>query len=54
MTSHPLDTDDVWLLIPLYNEAPVIGDVVREARRTFKHVVVVDDGSTRRRGCGGA
>jgi glycosyltransferase involved in cell wall biosynthesis len=46
MTSQPLDTDDVWLLIPLYNEAPVIGDVVREARRTFKHVVVVDDGST--------
>ena len=46
MTSQPLVTDDVWLLIPLYNEAPVIGDVVREARRAFRHVVVVDDGSS--------
>jgi len=41
-------TDDVWLVVPLYNEAAVIGDVVREARRTFPHVVVVDDGSADR------
>ena len=38
--------DEVWLVIPLYNEGTVIGDVVREARRTFPHVVCVDDGSS--------
>lgn len=37
--------DGVWLVIPLFNEASVIGDVVRDARRTFPHVVCVDDGS---------
>lgn len=39
-------TDDVWIVVPLYNEATVIGDVVREVRRTFPNVVCVDDGST--------
>lgn len=34
-----------WLVIPLYNEGPVIGDVVREARKTFPNIVCVDDGS---------
>ncbi|HYN66589.1 MAG TPA: glycosyltransferase family 2 protein [Ornithinibacter sp.] len=38
--------DDVWVVIPLYNEGTVIGDVVRAARATFRHVVCVDDGST--------
>ncbi len=38
--------DDVWVVIPLYNEGTVIGDVVRAARATFPHVVCVDDGST--------
>jgi polyprenyl-phospho-N-acetylgalactosaminyl synthase len=38
--------DDTWLVIPLYNEATVVGDVVRRARRTFPRVVCVDDGST--------
>lgn len=38
--------DDVWLVVPLYNEAQVIGDVVRAARQTFPHIVCVDDGST--------
>jgi glycosyltransferase involved in cell wall biosynthesis len=37
--------DDVWLVVPLYNEGSVIGDVVTEARRTFANVVCVDDGS---------
>lgn len=36
---------DVWLIIPVYNEATVIGDVVREAMRTFPNIVCVDDGS---------
>jgi glycosyltransferase involved in cell wall biosynthesis len=46
--SRPHDAshhDDVWLVIPLYNEATVIGDVVRGARAVFRHVVCVDDGS---------
>ena len=38
--------DDTWLVIPLFNEAAVIGDVVTAARRTFPHVVCVDDGSS--------
>lgn len=37
---------DTWLVVPLYDEAAVIGDVVREARTRFAHVVCVDDGST--------
>lgn len=37
--------DDVWLVIPLYNEASVIEQVVRSARETFPNVVCVDDGS---------
>ena len=28
----PMSYDDVWLVIPLYNEETVIGDVVRDAR----------------------
>ena len=41
-----MDTqDDVWLVIPLYNEGSVIADVVTDARRTFANVVCVDDGS---------
>jgi glycosyltransferase involved in cell wall biosynthesis len=36
---------DVWLVVPVYNEATVIADVVREARKTFPNVVCVDDGS---------
>jgi glycosyltransferase involved in cell wall biosynthesis len=35
-----------WVIIPLYNEASVIGDVVRELRGHFSHIVCVDDGST--------
>ncbi|MET9851797.1 glycosyltransferase family 2 protein [Streptomyces sp. NPDC006450] len=38
--------DDVWLVIPAYNEGQVIAGVVEEARRTFANIVVVDDGST--------
>jgi len=46
MSDALLPTDDVWLVIPLYNEETVIGDVVREARRSFPNVVVIDDGSS--------
>ncbi|WP_225753642.1 glycosyltransferase family 2 protein [Actinotalea sp. Marseille-Q4924] len=36
---------DAWLVVPLYNEATVIRDVVSQARATFPNVVCVDDGS---------
>lgn len=37
---------DVWVVIPLYNEATVIGDVVRGLLPTFPNVVCIDDGSS--------
>jgi glycosyltransferase involved in cell wall biosynthesis len=36
---------DVWIVVPAFNEATVIGDVVADIRSTFGHVVCVDDGS---------
>ncbi|VBA44247.1 Polyprenol monophosphomannose synthase [Mycobacterium innocens] len=43
MTSH---YSDVWIVIPAFNEAAVIGDVIADVRSVFDHVVCVDDGST--------
>lgn len=37
---------DTWLVIPLYNEATVVGEVVTDAARTFANIVCVDDGSS--------
>ena len=42
---HSDDLDDTWLVVPLYNEAQVVREVIEDARRTFPHIVVVDDGS---------
>jgi glycosyltransferase involved in cell wall biosynthesis len=36
--------EDTYVVIPVYNEASVIGEVVRAARRHFANVVCVDDG----------
>lgn len=36
---------DVWIVVPAFNEAAVIGEVVAEVRSVFDHVVCVDDGS---------
>jgi polyprenyl-phospho-N-acetylgalactosaminyl synthase len=36
---------DVWIVIPAYREATVLGDVVADVRSVFPHVVCVDDGS---------
>lgn len=36
---------DTWLVVPLYNEGAVVGDVIREARQVFPHIICVDDGS---------
>jgi len=35
---------DVWIVVPAFNEASVIGDVVADLRSVFGNVVVVDDG----------
>lgn len=43
MTSH---YSNVWIVIPAFNEAAVIGDVIADVRSVFDHVVCVDDGST--------
>lgn len=37
---------DTWLVVPLYNEESVIGDVIRDAQAAFPNIVCVDDGST--------
>lgn len=34
-----------WIIVPAFNEAKVIGDVIADLRQTFDHVVCVDDGS---------
>jgi glycosyltransferase involved in cell wall biosynthesis len=36
---------DVWIVVPAFREASVIGEVVADIRSTFEHVVCVDDGS---------
>jgi glycosyltransferase involved in cell wall biosynthesis len=38
--------DRTWLVIPMFNEGPVVRDVVAEALKTFGNVVCVDDGSS--------
>jgi polyprenyl-phospho-N-acetylgalactosaminyl synthase len=45
MTLSP-PVEDAWLVIPLYNEGPVIGEVLAAAMARFPHVVCVDDAST--------
>jgi len=37
---------DAWVVIPAYNEAPVIGGVVTGVHAAFPHVLVVDDASS--------
>ncbi|PFG31896.1 glycosyltransferase family 2 protein [Paramicrobacterium agarici] len=37
---------DVWVVIPLFNEASVIEIVIRDLHQEFSNVVCVDDGST--------
>lgn len=38
--------DDVWVVVPVLNEAPVVRDVLEGLREHFPNVVAVDDGST--------
>jgi len=51
--SPPDDTPDpddsygeTWIVIPMYNEGTVIGEVIRGVRQQFANVVCVDDGSS--------
>jgi polyprenyl-phospho-N-acetylgalactosaminyl synthase len=41
----PTETRDVWIVVPAFNEAGIIGDVIGELRSVFPNVVCVDDGS---------
>ncbi|GAA2040777.1 glycosyltransferase family 2 protein [Agromyces tropicus] len=34
-----------WVVIPMFNEGSVVASVIEEVRKTFPHVVCVDDGS---------
>lgn len=43
--TDPLTNDDVWLVIPVYNEAAVIRAVLNAALPAFPNIVCVDDGS---------
>jgi glycosyltransferase involved in cell wall biosynthesis len=40
-----IDMRDVWIVIPAFNEATVISDVVGDVLLVFDNVVCVDDGS---------
>jgi glycosyltransferase involved in cell wall biosynthesis len=40
------DHQGVWIVIPAFNEAAVIGEVVADVRAVFDNVVCVDDGSS--------
>lgn len=46
IAADTLENIDVWVVMPMFNEGSVVGDVVRRVRETFPHVVCVDDGST--------
>ncbi|MEK6808510.1 MAG: glycosyltransferase family 2 protein [Nanoarchaeota archaeon] len=37
--------EDVWVIIPAYNEENYIKGVIEKAKKYTKHIVVVDDGS---------
>ena len=41
----PSQTSDAWIVVPAFNEAGVIGDVITALRSVFANVVCVDDGS---------
>lgn len=45
MHEMPNGTRNVWIVVPAFNEAGVIGDVIADLRSVFTNVVCVDDGS---------
>ncbi|MBC03158.1 MAG: hypothetical protein CMJ34_07625 [Phycisphaerae bacterium] len=42
----PAVAADTWIVIPVYNEGPVIADVIGSITPYFRNVVAVDDGSS--------
>lgn len=46
MEKEQARNEDTWLVIPIFNEGEVIGQVVKDARQTFPNIVCVDDGSS--------
>lgn len=38
--------DDVWVIVPVYNEQAVLTSTIVNLRHSFEHVLCVDDGST--------
>lgn len=45
-SSHSRSNNDVWIVIPLFNEASVIASVIEDLLPAFPNIVCVDDGST--------
>jgi len=41
----PSETRNVWIVVPAFNEAGMIGEVIADLRSVFSNVVCVDDGS---------
>ena len=39
------ETHNVWIVVPAFNEAGMIGEVIADLRSVFSNVVCVDDGS---------
>lgn len=37
--------DDVWVIVPMYNEASTVASVIASLQEQFDHVVCIDDGS---------
>ncbi len=46
MVTGSTSNDDVWLVIPVFNEGQVIREVAANAAKTFPNIVCVDDGSS--------
>lgn len=42
----PVERDAIYVVVPAYNEAAMVGSVVSALRQRYVHVVVVDDGSS--------
>jgi len=41
-----MSKSDLWIVIPAYNEAKRIGNVIKKTKKYAKNIVVVDDGSS--------
>lgn len=46
MTTPHSPYEDMWLIIPCFNEGSVVRGVIEHARKTFPNIVAVNDGSS--------